>query len=168
MRFLETAKSVAQTVGRTIQPGRARELVAEKERLRRQRLLLEEDERANRARLRAKRQPAGAKRQPAALAEEVVRARRFVGIAFRGPADNRRAWIPWAGLDVWEIVEDLEEMGCDLLAKEGDIPKKALDLALAYYQAYPEGVDWAIKENRRSPEEWQRLFPHVNVASGRS
>ena len=162
MQFLKTAKSVAQAVGKAVWPERTPEPSAEKEKIRRRFLLREEERvgRINRARLRAK-------RGSASSAEEAARAKRFVGIAFRGPSDDRRAWVPWAGLDVWEIVEDLKKNGYDLLVEEGDIPKRALDLALAYYRAYPEGVDQAIERNRRSPEEWQRLFPHVDVAPRR-
>lgn len=162
MQFLEAAKSIARVVSKAARSGRTREPFANEKESKRRSLLLEEDERAtvaNQVRRRAKHRSASP--------EEIARARRFVGIAFRGPTDDRRAWIPWAGLDVWEIVEDSERTGYDLLVEEEDIPKKAIDLALAYHEAYPEGIDRTIEENRRSPEEWHRLFPHVDVAPRR-
>lgn len=91
---------------------------------------------------------------------ENARARRFVGIAFRGPVRDRRAWTSWAGLDVWEIVEAHEDLGYEGTLEETEIPRRALDLALAYYQAYPEEVDCFLEENRRSPEEWHELYPN--------
>lgn len=102
-------------------------------------------------------------RRPAFFDEETERARRFTGIAFRGPAHDRRAWMPWSGMDVWEVIEAHDKLGYEELPDENEIPKKALDLALTYYAAYPKEVDLALAENRRTPEEWQRLYPHVKL-----
>lgn len=90
---------------------------------------------------------------------ENTRAQRFVGISFRGPVHDRRAWTSWAGLDVWEIVEAHEDLGYEGTLEETDIPREALDLALAYYEAYPEEVDRFLEENRRSAKEWHALYP---------
>lgn len=93
-------------------------------------------------------------------AAEQVRARRFVGVSFRGPRDQRRAWIPWAGLDVWEIVGGYRQLGDDYISESG-VSRKALDLALGYYRAYPEEVDALLEDNDRPPEEWEGLYPGV-------
>ncbi len=46
-----------------------------------------------------------------ALTEEAVRTRRFPGIGFRGEDAARRPWVIGSGLDVWEIVQMLEDFG---------------------------------------------------------
>jgi len=45
------------------------------------------------------------------LADEAERARRFPGIAFRGPNWSRRAWVLGTALDVWEIVQAFKDYG---------------------------------------------------------
>lgn len=93
-------------------------------------------------------------------AAEQARARQFVGVSFRGPRDQRRAWVPWAGLDVWEIVDGYRQLGSDYAAESG-VPQKALDLALDYYRAYPDEIDDFLDDNDRLPEEWEKLYPGV-------
>ena len=46
-----------------------------------------------------------------AFTEETARTRRFPGIGFRGDDASRRAWVIGSGLDVWEIVQMLEDFG---------------------------------------------------------
>src|ERR1700730_192003 len=46
-----------------------------------------------------------------ALTEEAVRTRRFAGLGFRGEDAARRPWVIGSGLDVWEIVQMLEDFG---------------------------------------------------------
>ena len=41
----------------------------------------------------------------ATLVEEAARTRLFPGIAFRGPEHARRAWLPGAGYDAWQVIE---------------------------------------------------------------
>lgn len=93
-------------------------------------------------------------------AAEQARARRFVGVSFRGPRDQRRAWVPWVGPDVWEIVDGHRQLGSDYSAESG-VPQKALDLALDYYKVYPDEIDALLEDNDRPPEEWERLYPGV-------
>ena len=45
------------------------------------------------------------------LAEEAVRTRRFAGIGFRGEDAGRRPWVIGSGLDVWEIIQMVEDFG---------------------------------------------------------
>lgn len=94
-------------------------------------------------------------------AQESARARRFTGVSFRGPSHDRRAWVGWAGLDVWEIIEAYKEMGYEELIREGEIPKKALDVSLGCYEAFPTEIDRAVSENQRAPQDWHELFPNV-------
>src|SRR4030095_6548557 len=46
-----------------------------------------------------------------AFTEEAARTRRFPGIAVRGDDAGRRAWVIGSGLDVWEVVQMLEDFG---------------------------------------------------------
>src|SRR3989304_6632361 len=57
-----------------------------------------------------------------ALTEESARMRRFPGIAFRGDDADRRPWVIGTGLDVWGLIELLEDYGSGgLLAGGGGV-----------------------------------------------
>ena len=96
-----------------------------------------------------------------ALAEESIRNRRFPGIGFRGAEHSRRAWVIGTGLDVWELVELHEGKGRERLLSEHNVSERLLDLALAYYGAYPREIDDAREVNARTPEEWHEISPSV-------
>ena len=95
------------------------------------------------------------------LAEEAARTRLFPGIAFRGPRDDRRAWLPGSGYDVWEAIEAYKGIGKVRLLEERDFPERLLELALAYYEAYPAEIDAAIAANDLSGEDLERLYPDL-------
>lgn len=95
------------------------------------------------------------------LAEEAIRTRRFAGIGFRGAERSRRAWVIGTGLDVWEVVELYRGKGRERVLSEHNVSERQLDLALAYYAAYPREIDEALEENARNAEEWHRLSPSV-------
>ncbi len=95
------------------------------------------------------------------LAEEAARTRLFPGIAFRGPADDRRAWLPGSGYDVWEAIEAYKGIGKVRLLEERDFPERLLELALAYYEAYPAEIDEALAANDLSGEDLERLYPDL-------
>jgi uncharacterized protein (DUF433 family) len=95
-----------------------------------------------------------------ALTEEAARMRRFPGIAFRGEDAMREPWVIGTGLDVWELIEMLQDYGSvERLVSETEIPERAVELARAYYTSYPEEVDRAIAENRRPLSELRELYP---------
>ena len=155
MSLLEMAKSAAATVRRAISSAQRRS--CEEERRRRQRLI--EDEEITRTNLR--RRLERNRYSSVFLGAEKARSRRFVGVAFRGPENDRRAWVPWAGLDIWEIVEEYHALGRKRLLEEMDISEKALDLALAYYELHSEEIDRKITENREVEEEWRSRHPEL-------
>ncbi len=98
------------------------------------------------------------------LTEEAARMRRFPGIAFRGEDAGRRPWVVGTGLDVWEIIEMLQDYGTiERLVEEGGLDRRAVELARAYHAGYPEGIDEAIAENRRPLAELRELYPFVGV-----
>lgn len=97
------------------------------------------------------------------LADEAARLRLYPGIGFRGP-EPRRAYVLGSGLDVWQIVELLEEYGDDFEALMADHPlldERALALARAYAQRFPEEIELHRRRQRRSFEELQALYPFI-------
>lgn len=101
------------------------------------------------------------------LADEAERARRFPGIAFRGPNWSRRAWVLGTSLDVWEIVEaftDYDEDGEKMLSETALAPRQ-LRMALAYYREFKGEIDEAIADNRRSIDEIEAEYPFLEVVT---
>ena len=99
------------------------------------------------------------------LADEAERARRFPGIAFRGPNWSRRAWVLGTSLDVWEILQAFKDYGANnekMLAETALAPRQ-LRMALAYYQEFTEEIDEAIAANRRTTGEIEVEYPFVEV-----
>jgi uncharacterized protein (DUF433 family) len=87
-----------------------------------------------------------------ALTEEAVRTRRFPGIGFRGEDAGRRPWVIGSGLDVWEIVQMLQDFGSvESLVEQTQLSERQVRLALVYSEGYPEEIAEAIAENRPQP-----------------
>jgi len=100
-----------------------------------------------------------------ALAEEAMRTRLFPGISFRGADWERRAWVIGTALDVWQIVEAHQDIGSIELMAQGDsADERQIRLALDYYKLFPEEIDAAIAEDRRSIEELEEEFPFIAVS----
>jgi uncharacterized protein (DUF433 family) len=100
------------------------------------------------------------------LTEEAVRTRRFAGVGFRGDDAARRPWVIGSGLDVWEIIQMLEDFGSpEQLLKETQLTERQVRLAVAYSESYPDEVAEAMAQNRRSPEEWQELYPFIELST---
>lgn len=110
-------------------------------------------------------------RRPAAqvindLLEEAVRSRRFPGVVFvEGPA-GRRAHLAGTGLDVWEVVELVNEYGTPeaVIRSFPRLTTAAIRTALAYAQQYSDEIRVFLELNARSPEDLNRDFPHVEGA----
>jgi uncharacterized protein (DUF433 family) len=102
-----------------------------------------------------------------ALAAEAARARLFPGVAFRGVDWERRAWVIGTALDVWQIVEAHRDLGSvERMADEGAASERQIRLALSYYERFPEEIDAAIAENRRTVEQLRDDHPSIMVSSG--
>jgi uncharacterized protein (DUF433 family) len=96
------------------------------------------------------------------LTEEAARVRRFPGIGFRGDDVTRVPWVIGTGLDVWEVIEMLEDFGSpERLVRDTHLTAANVRLAVAYRDAYPDEIAEAVSANRRSPEEWSTLYPFV-------
>lgn len=101
-----------------------------------------------------------------AFTEETARTRRFPGIAFRGDDARRRAWVIGSGLDVWEIVQMLEDFGsAEALVADTHLSAAQLRLAVAYRNAYRNEIEQAIADNRRPLDELTALYPFIDVVS---
>ena len=97
------------------------------------------------------------------LAEEAAKTRLFPGIAFRGPSP-RRAWVVGTGLDVWEIVAMHRDYGGQtkrLLRNHPSLSERAVSLALAYAERFPDEIDPLIQAGRRSRAELAELYPFL-------
>lgn len=82
----------------------------------------------------------------------------------RGGDATRDAWVIGTGLDVWEIVELLADHGSvESLVRETGLPRRAVELALAYRDGYPEEIAHALAQNRRPVEDLLELYPFVRV-----
>ncbi len=103
-----------------------------------------------------------------AFTEETARARRFPGIGFRGDDAARRAWVIGSGLDVWEIVQMLEDFSSvEALLAETHLSERQVRLALAYRDAYPQEIADAVADNRSPAEDLRDLYPFIEVAGDR-
>lgn len=96
-----------------------------------------------------------------ALTEEAARMRRFPGIGFRGEEPYREAWVIGTGLDVWELIEMLQDYGSTERLLEGreHLSRRSVELAQAYHASYREEIDEKIADNRRPFSELQELYP---------
>jgi hypothetical protein len=99
------------------------------------------------------------------LAEEAMRMRLFPGIAFRGADWERRAWVIGTALDKWQIVAAYQDLGSiERMVEGGSASERQIRLALAYYERFPEEIDAAIAENRRTIDQLEEEFPFIEVS----
>ena len=90
----------------------------------------------------------------------------FPGIAFRGVDWDHRAWVLGTALDVWQIVDAYRDIGSvEQMAAGGSASARSINLALAYYERFPEEIDAAIADNRRPLEQLRKEFPFVAVST---
>lgn len=101
-----------------------------------------------------------------ALTEEAARMRRFPGISFRGEEPYREAWVIGTGVDVWELIEMLQDYGSVERLLEGykHLSRRSVELAQAYYASYREEIDEKIAENRRPLSELRELYPFASFS----
>jgi len=100
-----------------------------------------------------------------ALADEAERARRYPGIAFRGPELKRRAWIIGSSLDAWEVVQvwqDLQE-DSEAVRSQLGLTDRQISLALAYYREFSDEINQALGRSRRSLSELKIAYPFIEA-----
>jgi hypothetical protein len=81
----------------------------------------------------------------------------YPGIAFRGPAHDRRAALA-GGPDVWEVIARLQELDgteeqrINLLSTESSLHPRLIRIALDYAAERPDGILERIEQNRAMAE----------------
>lgn len=94
------------------------------------------------------------------VAEEWWAMSRFPAIEFRDGVTGRRAAVR-GGPDVWEIVMVAKDLEPDRTGPYdhfgGNVPREALDQALAYYERFPDEIDHRIEENLRVAERLESV-----------
>lgn len=99
------------------------------------------------------------------LTDEAIRMRRFAGIGFRGEDAARRPWIIGSGLDVWEIIQMLDDFGSpQQLTSETQLTERQVRLAIAYRDSYPDEIAEAIGENGRTADALRELYPFIEFS----
>jgi uncharacterized protein (DUF433 family) len=96
------------------------------------------------------------------LALEAAKMRLFPGIGFRGRP--RRAWVIGTGLDVWEVIDLLDSFEKETAAILDNYPlltERALRLAQAYAERFPDEITHLLEGNRRPLEELRALYPFI-------
>ncbi|HEY7147533.1 MAG TPA: hypothetical protein VH637_25070 [Streptosporangiaceae bacterium] len=89
----------------------------------------------------------------------------YPGIAFRGPAHDRRAALA-AGPDVWEVVARLQELDgseeqrISLLSDESDLHPRLIRIALDYAAEHPDEIRERIDRNRAMAERSRSASQH--------
>ncbi len=95
------------------------------------------------------------------MLEAGLRTQRFPGIVFVEGAAGRRAHLAGTGLDVWEVVELLQEYGSASSLREHfpRLSAMAIQVVNAYAEAYPDEIRAFLELNTRNPEQLKRQVP---------
>lgn len=101
------------------------------------------------------------------LALEAAKARRFPGIVFQGDWPDRKPVVADTGFDVWQLCETIDNYGsvAKVVADFPLVTELHSRLARSYREAYPDEIEQAIADNRRSREELQALYPFIEWVS---
>jgi hypothetical protein len=98
------------------------------------------------------------------LIEEGLRTEEFPGIIFRSGPAGRRAGIA-GGPDVWEIVRDLKAAAhegaldpIEAVSRASGLDRAKVQLAAAYYAAYPGEVDERIRIDEEAAAQLRRAL----------
>jgi uncharacterized protein (DUF433 family) len=88
-------------------------------------------------------------------------------VAFRGEDWDRRAWVIGTAHDVWQIVRAWQDFGdVEVMLDASDLTERQIRLALAYHQRFPDEIDAAIREDRRSLASLRSEYPFIDTAHG--
>lgn len=96
--------------------------------------------------------------------------RRIPGVVFVDGASGRRARVAGTGIDVFEVALTLEGANGDMAVVREAFPGMTphqLQVALAYFSAYPEEIEQrkAIERQWESPEQVWEAFPFTQCSS---
>lgn len=90
--------------------------------------------------------------------EHVFRASQKVRRASRSAFASRCRRIAW-------LRRRPDAPGVPRLLEQTQLVERQVHLALAYRDSYPDEVAEAITQNRRSPQEWQELYPFIEFST---
>jgi hypothetical protein len=101
----------------------------------------------------------------ALLLEEALRQGEFALIEFRDSGAGRQAYLKGSRLAIWQIVDfaNAFERDIERTAARLEIAPAAVRVALSYEAAFPEEIEFALEDNRKSIEELRRLMPNLEV-----
>ena len=98
------------------------------------------------------------------LLDEGLRMDEFPGIVFRSGPTGRRAGLA-RGPDVWEIVRDIKSAAAagapdpiGSVVEASHLGRGQVELAAAYYEAYPDEVDERMRANDEMAERVRRML----------
>jgi hypothetical protein len=98
------------------------------------------------------------------LIDEGLRVEEFPGIIFRSGPAGRRAGIA-GGPDVWEVVRDLKQAAAEgakdpikAVTIVTGLDRNKVELAAAYFAAYPQDIDERIRMEEQSAERLRRAL----------
>ena len=97
----------------------------------------------------------------AGMVTEAIKMRRVPGILFSGGATGRRARIGGTGIEVFEVIQVYEDGGHnrDELRRLFDwLDDYQIEMALAYYEAYPDDVAKHLKTEEQLQAELEELW----------
>jgi uncharacterized protein (DUF433 family) len=99
--------------------------------------------------------------------DEVERMRRFPGIEFVDGPVGRRARVI-GSMDVWEIVQayELSDHDREFMLANFEVTQPQIDMALAYYAAYPHEIDEWFEQQRRGEEFLKKYAPIIAEPGG--
>jgi hypothetical protein len=60
---------------------------------------------------------------------------------------------------VVELYWDYGEEEKGLMLEAHPVTERQLRVALAYHREYPEEIERHVRENARTPEEWDEIYP---------
>ncbi|WP_420622577.1 hypothetical protein [Candidatus Poriferisodalis sp.] len=89
----------------------------------------------------------------ASLMDEGLKTRQFPGIVYMDGPSGRRASLA-DGPDVWQIIRALQEVPADqhdpveTVCIESDLHERQVDLAVRFFEAYPDEIEAKIEDNR--------------------
>src|SRR5690242_11733529 len=92
---------------------------------------------------------------------EAIKMRRAPGILFADGATGRRARIGGTGIEVFEVIDVYELVGRDreeLQRQFSWLDKFQLDMAVAYYEAFPEDIAPYLKSDEQVQAELEALW----------
>ncbi|MGB3300534.1 MAG: hypothetical protein WBA76_19905 [Phormidesmis sp.] len=104
----------------------------------------------------------------ATLVEESLREMEFALIEFRSSALGRQAFMNGSSLAVWEVIEIAQshDMDQEKVADYFERPSEWVKAACNYAEAYPEEIDFAIKDSQAiALTDLKRLLPNLKVFS---